>query len=86
MSPTLYFTNRIGGKKQVIPFPVDESLDFASVVAELCKKQSLNFNTISLASTAMEILTAEDFNKTVGQIIATHGENFEIVDAGDVGL
>jgi len=84
---TLRFTNRVGAKKDVFPFPADESLPFVDVVQEICKKlNEKNINAINIATPAGYVLTKSHLTKNVGEIKEQFGEDFEIIVVGTVGM
>nr|MDO8114039.1 hypothetical protein [Candidatus Sigynarchaeota archaeon] len=83
---TLRFTTRVGIKKEVIPFPADESLPFIDVVQEICKKvNEKNVNSLNIATPAGNVLMKSDLFKSVGEIKEEFGIDFEIIIIGTVG-
>ena len=84
---TLRFTTRVGAKKEIIPFPADESLPFLDVVQEICKKlNEKNVNSLNIATPAGMVLTKSDLVNNVGSIKEQFGEDFEIIIIGTVGM
>ena len=82
---TFYFTTRVGPSKRQVPFPASPSLDFLSIIEEVCKKFGVSMQTLSLATPTGLILTNTDLLQTASVIAIKFGFAFEIIDQGIVG-
>ena len=82
---TIYFIIKFGPEKTQIPVPVSPSLIFKDIIPEISKKVGIEAYNISVASVGLYVLTQNDLNKTVREIVESYGNTFQILNRDDVG-
>lgn len=82
---TVYFIIKFGPEKTQIPVPAAPNLKFKDIIPELSKKVGIEAYNLSISTVALYILTENDLNKTVREVVEKFGNTFQILNRDDVG-
>jgi len=83
---TIYFVNKFAPEKKHIPFPISATMTMGDLLPELSKKFNINMQNISIAVQDSQVLTIEEYNLPVKNLIDTFGKTFDIIDRNIVGV